>query len=410
MRLFDRTLTAPKRFIQGTHRTRDPVETLREFSRLMPALGITRLANVTGLDNIGHPVYMAVRPNARSISVAQGKGQDIATAKASALMEAIESWHAEHVSLPLRRSSHRELLAESATLDPATLPRPPGSEGWSPGLPMLWVQGWDLMTERPTWLPFDCVSVDYVWPVGRAPMFLQSSNGLASGNHPLEAILHALCELVERDATALWKADDDESATKAQQLDLSTIDDPLCAPLLRRLAVADVCAGIWDITSDIDVATYACGIFDRPRWQGKGLTMGYGTHLSPAVALSRALSEAIQSRMTAVAGSRDDLTTEAYEVLWDESALHELVAQVEEPAPRLDFHHRVDRSTPTFEGDLEVVLDELRRASIEQVVVADLTRSELGVPVVKVIAPGLEIDAPSCHGRRWHERRRELER
>jgi YcaO-like protein with predicted kinase domain len=61
--------------------------------RFMPAMGITWLANVTGLDRIGLPVCVAVRPNWRALSTSQGKGETIEAAKASALMEAIESWH-----------------------------------------------------------------------------------------------------------------------------------------------------------------------------------------------------------------------------------------------------------------------------------------------------------------------------
>jgi ribosomal protein S12 methylthiotransferase accessory factor len=45
-------------------------------------MGVTRIANVTGLDRIGIPVAIAVRPNSRSVSVAQGKGQTVPLALA----------------------------------------------------------------------------------------------------------------------------------------------------------------------------------------------------------------------------------------------------------------------------------------------------------------------------------------
>ena len=71
----------------------------------MPLMGITRVANVTGLDRIGVPVVMVCRPNARSLAVSQGKGIDLAAATASGLMEAAELYHAEHIERPLKLGS-----------------------------------------------------------------------------------------------------------------------------------------------------------------------------------------------------------------------------------------------------------------------------------------------------------------
>ena len=78
-------------------------------SRIVGPLGISRLADVTGLDRIGIPVVMACRPNARSLAVSQGKGLDRDAARASALMEAIELYHAERIASPLKLSSWNEL-------------------------------------------------------------------------------------------------------------------------------------------------------------------------------------------------------------------------------------------------------------------------------------------------------------
>ena len=75
----------------------------------MPEVGITRLANVTGLDRIGIPVVQAVRPNSRSLSVSQGKGVDMDSAKASAMMEAFELWHAERIELPCLCASYQAI-------------------------------------------------------------------------------------------------------------------------------------------------------------------------------------------------------------------------------------------------------------------------------------------------------------
>jgi len=99
-------IQAKRHVSAGSHRSRRPDETLAAYVPHMPTIGITRLANVTGLDRIGIPVYMAIRPNSRSIAVSQGKGIDPSHAKASALMESVENWHAEWIELPTRIGSY----------------------------------------------------------------------------------------------------------------------------------------------------------------------------------------------------------------------------------------------------------------------------------------------------------------
>ena len=76
------------------------MKTLERVTPYLPVMGITRIANVTGFDTIGIPVVMVTRPNSRSISVSQGKGFDVPSAKASGVMESIESYHAERIDLP----------------------------------------------------------------------------------------------------------------------------------------------------------------------------------------------------------------------------------------------------------------------------------------------------------------------
>ncbi len=66
-----------KGFRDGTHRAVPPKDTVARVRRFLPVMGITRVANVTGLDTVGIPVVMVCRPNSRSISVSQGKGCDL---------------------------------------------------------------------------------------------------------------------------------------------------------------------------------------------------------------------------------------------------------------------------------------------------------------------------------------------
>ena len=78
---------------------------------MFPRFGITRLAEVTGLDRIGIPVWMAIRPNSRTLAVSQGKGLTDAAAQASALMEAAEIASAERFPVPRRVATARDLFS-----------------------------------------------------------------------------------------------------------------------------------------------------------------------------------------------------------------------------------------------------------------------------------------------------------
>jgi ribosomal protein S12 methylthiotransferase accessory factor len=132
---------AGKGYRHGTDRLVTPAETLDRVRPHLAAMGITRLANVTGLDVIGVPVVMAVRTNARGLAVAQGKGLTLDSAKASAVMETIESYHAEHITLPLVLGSHAELRPGRPLIDVAGLRTGP-SGPFHTDRPALWMEGW----------------------------------------------------------------------------------------------------------------------------------------------------------------------------------------------------------------------------------------------------------------------------
>ena len=60
------------------------------------------------------------------------------------------------------------------------------------------------------------------------------------------------------------------------------------------------------------------------------------------------------------------------------------------PAAQRDFRHVPSHEAATCADDLDWILDRLRAVGIAGVVTLDLTRPEMGVPVVRVVIPGLE--------------------
>ncbi len=294
---------AVKRYRGGTHRVWSPEETVARVRHLFPILGITRVADVTGLDTVGIPVVMVCRPNARSLSVSQGKGVDLGCARASGVMEAVELYHGEHVTLPLKLATHNELRYTHEVLDLAGLARASVSR-FHHNARLLWIEGRDLHDGRAVWLPFEVVHTDYTLPLPTGSgAFLMSSSGLASGNHPLEAVSHALCELVEHDATTLWHCLD-APARRATRLDLDSVDDPACRELIDRYRRAGVTALVFETTSDLGVASFLCTVVDAAADPSRPVPAagGLGCHPAREIALARALTEAAQSRLTLIAG------------------------------------------------------------------------------------------------------------
>ncbi|AWK86382.1 YcaO-like family protein [Azospirillum thermophilum] len=387
IRLGDRVHHARKRFFLGTHRTATPEETLERIRPHLLACGITRLADVTGLDRIGIHTVLGHRPNSPTLSNSAGKGFSLAAATVSAAMEGIELFHAETVGLPPVECAWNDLPADGHI----PVERLAGTRhgAFRTDLAEHWVWGWDLIGGRPAAAPWTAVAM-LGPPGGRGlrNLFAMGTNGLASGNHILEAVAAALYEVIERDAVACWRYAGNRHGILTPRVALETVDSPAVQDLVRRFAAAGIVPLLYDVTADTGVPTYMAIVYDKDFRHG-GMYRGYGTHLEPAVAMCRALTEAVQSRLVLIAGSRDDHFRR--DVLRNQGA--DTPAQVAglEAAPAT-VHGRAhpDRSTPTFEGDIAVLLGCLRRVGIEQAIAFDLTKPEMGIPVARVVVPGLE--------------------
>lgn len=377
-----------KAYFWGTQRLVAPATTLARVQPFMKTMGITRIANVTGLDRIGIPVVMAIRPNSRSVAVSQGKGLTLEAARVSGLMEAAETYHAERITLPLKYGSYAELRDDHAIPTLADLPCAAHSR-FHDDLPMLWIEGRDLMSSTSLWLPYELVHTNYTLPFPPGSgCFIASTNGLASGNHAGEAISHGVCEVVERDAITLWRLLD-EKARALTRIDLATVDDPACREVLDKFHCAGVDVAAWDATSDVGVAAFICLALDR---RAESLQPAYGTgcHPTRAIALLRALTEAAQVRATYIAGSRDDIAPAEYRRSAKEGRRN-YAAHLFEAEPIKDFTEVPSWRAESFSEDVAWLLQRLRTVGIEQVVMVDLGKSTvIPISVVRIVIPGLE--------------------
>lgn len=362
-------------------RVDSPEVTVARVWPYLADLGITRLARQTGLDRLGIPCWAAFRPNSRSLAGSQGKGLTDAAACASAVMEAVEVAVAERPSGPRILASAASLTAEGvAWVDPTRF-LPFGS--LPDGLKQLtWLEGRNLATGAPVWTPLDVVSMD--GEQSELDGICKSSNGLASGNTEDEAIFHALCELIERDATTLWSMlpVNQRAGTVFAARDLH---DPAVNVLAAQIEAAGLKLCLLDQSSDLGVPVVMALIGPSSSSYAGYLDVaaGYGAHPVAARAALRAITEAAQSRITAIASSRDDISGPSFLAEAAEEHLAYLTA-----SPRVSAPKGVPDRT-SLPDLLDLVQSTLAKHMIDAVAVR-VDDGKLPFAVVKVIAPALE--------------------
>lgn len=361
--------------------------TLAAVKAKFPELGITRLAKQTDLDVIGIPCWAAFRPAANALAVNQGKGLTDDAARVSAAMEAAEFAIAESPRVETLRASATELDSQGRDwLDPSrSLPL---GEALDPDREVDWVRGSALFENREVLVPLDLIRL------GRATDLsgiCQSTNGLASGNTPAEAIFHGLCELIERDAETQWSL-----LPQAERMSLcfdpAHLADPVIDDLCARFVKAGIPLRLFDLTTDIAVPTFLALAGDG---QGSRLDLmaGYGTHPSPARAAIKAITEAAQSRVTVIASARDDIALGDYSNR-AEPELRELATASPNHRPAASRVGPADVNTL-----LSHVGQMLLAADIDDVTCVPLGSNDLGFSVIRVLCDSLEDRGPNAHWR-----------
>ncbi|UVF18822.1 YcaO-like family protein [Microvirga terrae] len=341
--------------------------------------GITRIADVTGLDRLNIPVAVVTRPNSRGFSVSQGKGLDFTGAKVSGAMEGLESFHAERIDRPLYFLRWSELAGADRVVDLDRLPRLRNSL-FHADKRIPWISATDLLSGRERLVPFELIHTDFSLPaLPGTGCFPRSSNGLASGNSFSEAAVHGLCELIERDAYALylWHPE------RGVRVDISTVSDSVLGSLVERVAKAGCSLIVRDITSDIGVPVFWATITGGDSAVTAAPAGGLGCHPDRVWACVRAITEAAQSRATRLSGARDDLTRR-----WFQPMNTSLASVPEHDVGALQTGQSF--CGETIEDDLRWLLDRLNAKGFDSVLAVDLSRPEFGLPVLRLVVPGLE--------------------
>lgn len=351
----------------------------------LEAMGITRLSRQTDLDCVGLPVWCAYTPNSRSIVIAQGKGLEDIDAKVSAAMEALERAVAGDPITVTTVSSARDLRRRGDRAEPLDCLIASGEQVVGEDEELAWSLATELLHDQPIHVPQDAAVLDRT----RHNRFWMSSDGLASGNTLEEAMFHGILERIERDAHVLWQIVSD-AKRDACCVDPRSFADAALTGLIDRIEAAGLVVKLFDITSDIGIPCYTAlvapsAVNSKAPLRFVEVTGGSGAHPWAVRAAIRAVTEALQSRLTYISGARDDV--------WPELFTTPLPAQTRSaflavPAP-------VSAAAITRPaGNISVLLHELltrfRASGIGSVIALPLTPANLPFSVVKMFIPDLE--------------------
>lgn len=361
---------------EGTFRTDSFRRTRASLQAIIAERGISRVAELTGLDVLGIPVFSAVRPSASTLAVSAGKGLDSDAGWISAVMESLEVRAAEQfrarsverapaASLPLGYSVLDLNLHPLSIVDDDTV--------------LDWEGARDLTRESPALVPTQAIGLRG-WTACRwaPPMFLTTSNGLAAGNDSAEAALHGLLELIERDAIS--------RAAGAPRMSIApaTVNARLCE-IANRLDKAGATISLQSIASLGSTWTFLAYLFQP---EMPHVFVGSGCHLDAGIAAERAVLEAIQSRASVISGLRDDIPHWMYAASASPTATSP-AGNVAELLCAVDSFRLC-----SIQHALALLVQQVTRSTGRPVLAVDLSPPTEPFPaVVQVFAPGL-LPAP----------------
>lgn len=366
-----------------------PEATLARIAPFLDSLGITRCADITGLDRLGIPVYSAIRPSGRILQTSTGKGLRPIDAKVSALMEAVEHAHVESADVAWQRASHAELRGQGYdAISADLLPQYNSAVFYHDDYVIDWAAAIDLLSGSTVYVPAGAISI------ACSPMlFTFTANGLASGNSLPEATLHALYELIERDTISRLSVGGRLRLTEdnSRFIDLRTIDDVDLKEVCQKIAAAGVRLVLIWVQGVTSIHTFWAVLLEQNSFSHVTMVhFGYGAHHHRTIAAIQAITEAAQSRLSFIQGVREDFSAKITAKQSD--TRHQRVYNAfNQVTSNADWNTLPGSSDVDSGGTYERLLHELQAAGHQRIMRVDLTRPPYHIPVVKVLIPGLKM-------------------
>ncbi|WP_277964364.1 YcaO-like family protein [Pseudomonas sp. RIT-To-2] len=386
--------------LSSSLRRRSAGETLDLISTsIAPSLGITRVTDTTWLDRIGIPVFASIRPRAKkgSLCVNAGKGLKPEEAKIGAYMEAIEFALAEYNSanLKLIESTPRQIVqSHEGKLVFSQFCLLHGFNVKADELIMA-IEAEDVLLNKTVLVPAELVFIPYSENPGQR-LFGASSSGLASGNDLLEASVHAVCELMERDVQAFNFVKNTSRLVKLDKCGadvLSLVNKIQDAGLILSVRYTENCFGL---------SYFQAFVMEESSEAPISVATGSGFHPVKEIALVRAICEAAQSRLSHIHGGRDDII-DRVKYFEKKGRAVELTAISKLRRVATSSENAVDYySLPcqqctisSIESAWALLLTRLKTNGISSLLRVVLSKPEDEISVIRLVIPGLETFDPS---------------
>lgn len=400
----------------GGHRAAEPAEMVRRWESLVdPVTGVVpelrpmgdRLPFVRGY-TAGHNRALRVTSlrglQAGLRTSACGKGLTDIQAKASALGEALERYSGGYAGdEPTIAASYADLGADAVhpnasmlfsdrQFERRTITNARHALFQTVADPLDehavidWTPVWSLTQQRTRYVP--TALLFYSYPLQGSMFAFADSNGCAAGTSLEDAALQGFYELVERDSVAVWWY----NRLRRPAFDLDSLAEPWVDDV--RAEYAKLGRELWalDLTADLGVPAIVA-LSRRVDKAGEDVILGFGAHHDARIAGLRAVSE-LNQFLPHVAFLTDDES--GYRLLdptqrdwW----LHTRVADHPYllPDPDAPAATVARLSLPTGDDLAEDLAGcrELVRGRGMDLLAIDMTRPDIGLPVVKMMVPGM---------------------
>lgn len=405
----------PKHFTHdGGHRAFTPEQTVQKYQHLVsPITGVvTELVRLTDPANPLVHTYKAGHGFGSSVTLrglrnvlrhkSSGKGKTDIQSRASGLCEAVERYSgifqgdeprkratlAEMGDLAFHPESliyfsdyqyaHREELnAQGSAAAYRWIPH-----RFDPSQSIDWTPVWSLTEQKHKYVP--TAFCYYNYPQPEETRFCRAdSNGNAAGNTLEEAILQGFLELVERDSIAIWWY----NRIRRPAVDLSTFDEPYFVDLQQFYQQINRELWVLDVTADLGIPAFA-GFSRRTVGTSERISIGFGAHLDPTIAILRALTEVSQVGLELDKIPDDKLDGESKDWMLNVTVEnHPWLA----PDPSQGVKTAQDYPKSWTDDIYTDVMNCVKTAQTYglEVMVLDQTRPDIGLNVVKVIVPGM---------------------
>jgi ribosomal protein S12 methylthiotransferase accessory factor len=374
----------PKVYVLETHRSKTPNDTLQFVELIRETVGMLSFRNATEVDRIGIQVFTCdrVRPDGSTTSHT-GKGVSPIQAQVSITMEAIERYCSEfrdEYRERLIRGSYRHLSSRFNMLDPRELILSRHSD-YDDHKEIHWTWGYDLSSNEDLLVP--ACAVYHPYHEDAVLLMDTHTNGIAAGNTMEEAVIHGLAEVIERDAWSIARY-------TGQFHDAIFIEDEkendFIIDIFERFEQAGTEIVAKDLTTDVGMPVVAAFSRDLVHLDMVPID-GFGSHVDPKVATIRALLEIATTRA---------LFIQKYGIDGMCKTVPLYLRNGEEEDPRFYAHCQKgigelgEGYSDDIYEDIQTMLARLRERDLNRVIAINLTRSDVDIPTVRMIVPGME--------------------